>query len=228
MKTFTRTNVLSLVVVMATMIFGSRQEANAANPSGEILPAVKVEWDLKGLELINGVLSFSSEEDLQNTLDQMKANEDHLEGFEATLFSGFVSNRMAFEAITEAEQVAIGERGTNEGYENIFDILPDETGELEAVPVVAQGDLISYLVNHEGLIILAGMAHKFVNGKAFSTDVNNIGVFQTTGIEGLGNTPGVGTTTLFPNISKRTCTRKYGKKRMKGILYRLLDFCSHH
>lgn len=147
-------------------------------PSNVALDKIKVK---------NGVLVFESEKAFDEVVKSLRNKDSKiLDEWEAQ-FAGFVSMRKAYNSITEADMLKIGETNSLQGYENYITFITTN-GEKEASRVISS-DAIATLFNKDGIAMIGEDAYKYKFEKiikvtkATSADISILSSFNPQGLK---------------------------------------------
>lgn len=154
MKQFTVLKATLCTLCIAVAL--SCSDNNKVDTSATPVPSSVV---LEKIKVTNGVLAFESEKAFDEVVKLLR-NKDNkiLDEWEAQ-FAGFVSMRKAYNSITEADMVKIGETNSLQGYENYITFITTN-GEKEASRVISS-DAMATVFNKDGIAIIGEDAYKY-------------------------------------------------------------------
>lgn len=120
----------------------------------------------KKITVENGKLKFVDEAHFMETWALLRANQNknELDNWEKQ-FPGFVSQRTAFDNLTEADVEKISRTGSVKGYEDYATLIPDFDGVNKRLVKQIDGSAYSSLYNKEGLVIVGKDAIKYTRDK---------------------------------------------------------------
>jgi hypothetical protein len=173
--------VASLTAVLFTGVFITGCTDELSQPVEEKQKS-KDEIEVK---LIDGHLSFESQEKFLKATEILKDKQKNLDQWEKQ-FSGFVSMRTAFEAITEKQKLNASKTNSLEGLEDIVSFT-GEGEKREAVRNISD-PILATLTSKDGILLIGKDAYKFDYDKfLIIKDYNATKVNQLKGARTAGN-----------------------------------------
>ncbi len=153
MKRFTmlKASLCALCLVVALSCSENKVDSSAT-PIPQNLSSEKV-------KVVNGVLVFANQQEFDNTVTALRNKDSKVLDEWETQFTEFTSIRKAYNSITEADMIKIGETQSLEGYEN-FMVLIDSGEDKEAMRIISS-NAIATLFNQNGLVIINQNAYKY-------------------------------------------------------------------
>lgn len=181
MKRFTmlKASLCALCLVVALSCSENKTDSSAT-PIPQTLSSEKV-------KVVNGVLVFANQQEFDNTVKALRNKDSKILDEWETQFTEFTSMRKAYNSITEADMIKIGESQSLQGYDNYITIITTN-GEKEATRTIGS-DAIATLFNKDGIAIIGEDAYKYKFEKiikvlkATPAEINALASFNPQGLK---------------------------------------------
>ncbi len=172
-------------------------------------------------KVVDGILQLPSQKLFNDLTKDLAKQQDKLNDFESK-FSGFISMRTAFSALTENDAENIVKNGITERYKGFVSIIGHD--ESQEITRTITDPILATLVNKDGLLMIEGKLYRFEYDKFYVLKLKN-GASSRVSFDEKSDGVIVGKITYggAPNAkitASNTCIQEYwvgnNKRRMAG------------